>query len=398
MSLPTSREVLLDAMSCRHSTRIPCCFMSFRIMRDRCRDLYEAAQKEMELGLDPMLFVPPTERRDRKEHPDLRGLPVRFHPDVAVHEWIESVPEGPYPLLHKRYETPAGSLTTVVKQTGDWPHGNHIPFVDDYQTSRAVKNLVETSQDLGPLRYLLVPSPDEDIEIFRAQARQSLALAGKHGMLTGGGWGVGADMMGWLCGLEKMVYLAADDPELVRALFDLVAQWNRQRMAVILEAGVDLFIRRGWYESCQFWPPYLYRQFILPHLRREAELAHQAGVKFGYIMTATTTPLLDMFVEAGIDVLIGVDPSPAAQNNLPLMREKLRGKVCLWGGVDAAHVVELGTPEQVRDATERAIRDLGPDGFILSPVDNLTLDTPATWSNLRLLIETWRNYPAHDSS
>jgi len=91
-------------------------------------------------------------------------------------------------------------------------------------------------------------------------------------------------------------------------------------------------------------------------------------------------------------VLIGVDPSPAAQNNLPVMREKLRGKVCLWGGVDEAHVIELGSPDQVRQATERVIRELGPDGFILSPVDNVTVDTPNTWSNLQTMIETWRSY------
>jgi hypothetical protein len=97
-----------------------------------------------------------------------------------------------------------------------------------------------------------------------------------------------------------------------------------------------------------------------------------------------------MFIEAGINVLIGVDPSAVAQNNLPLMRKKLRGKVCIWGGVDAAHTLELGTPGEVQSATEQAMRQLGPDGFILSPVDNITVDSPNTWSNLNVMIETWQ--------
>ena len=198
-------------------------------------------------------------------------------------------------------------------------------------------------------------------------------------------------MAGWLCGLEKMVYLAVDNPDFLTALLEMIATWNRQRMAIILEAGVDLFVRRGWHESCQFWSPSLYRRFILPQLKRDVEMAHQAGARFGYIMTTATTPLLDLFIEAGIDVLIGVDPAPTAQNNLTLMREKLKGRVCLWGGVNAALTIELATPEEVHTATESAIRKLGPDGFILSPVDNITEDTPRTWSNIQVMIDTWRN-------
>lgn len=392
MSLPTSRELLLSAISCQTPSRVPCCLMSFRIMRDRCRDWYEVAEREKEMGLDPMLFVPPAERHERPEHPELRGLPIRFRPEVITREWKNQPADAPYPLLHKSYETPAGVLSTVVRQTGDWPHGDHIPFVDDYQIARAERNLVTATQDLEALRYLLVPPAAEDIAAFRRQAEEARRFTQKRGMLTSGGWGVGADMVGWLCGLENMVYLAADSPEFLEALFEMIGAWNRERMAVILESGVDLYIRRGWYESCQFWSPALYRRFILPHLKREARMAHQAGCKFGYIMTMSTRPLLDMFVEAGIDVLIGIDPSPAAQNDLPLMKEKLRGKICIWGGIDAAHTIELGTAEEVRRETEKALHLLGPDGFVLSPVDNVTVDTPQTWSNLRVMIGTWQEF------
>ncbi|MBP1602118.1 MAG: methylcobalamin:coenzyme methyltransferase [Acidobacteria bacterium] len=392
MSLPTSRELLLSAISCQTPSRVPCCLMSFRIMRDRCRDWYEVAEREKEMGLDPMLFVPPAERHERPEHPELRGLPIRFRPEVITREWKNQPADAPYPLLHKSYETPAGVLSTVVRQTGDWPHGDHIPFVDDYQIARAERNLVTATQDLEALRYLLVPPAAEDIAAFRRQAEEARRFTQKRGMLTSGGWGVGADMVGWLCGLENMVYLAADSPEFLEALFEMIGAWNRERMAVILESGVDLYIRRGWYESCQFWSPALYRRFILPHLKREARMAHEAGCKFGYIMTMSTRPLLDMFVEAGIDVLIGIDPSPAAQNDLPLMKEKFRGKICIWGGIDAAHTIELGTAEEVRRETEKALHLLGPDGFVLSPVDNITVDTPQTWSNLRVMIRTWQEF------
>jgi hypothetical protein len=386
----SSREVLLTALSCGRPERIPCCLMSFRVLRNRCRDWFEVAERELEMGLDAMLFIPPLERHERLDHPDLRGLPIRFRPEVATSEWKEKSPEQPYPILHKRYETPAGILETAVQQTEDWPHGDRIPFVDDYQTARSLKGLVEDAHDLEALQYLLTPPQAPDIELFRQRARQALAFTQQKGLLSCGGWGVGADMVGWLCGLEKMVYLAVDEPDFLRSLLEMIANWNRQRMAVILESGVDLCVRRGWYESCQFWSPALYRRFLLPHLKRDVEMTHQAGAKFGYIVTTATTPLLDLYVDAGIDVLIGVDPVPAAQNNLQTMRQKLQGKVCVWGGVNAAHTVELGTAEEVRTSVQEAIKNLGPDGFILSPVDNITEDHPKTWANLQVLIDTWQ--------
>jgi hypothetical protein len=73
-------------------------------------------------------------------------------------------------------------------------------------------------------------------------------------------------------------------------------------------------------------------------------------------------------------------------------RETLGGEVCLWGGVSGAITVEMGTAEEVRLAVERAMDALGPEGFILSPVDNITVDAPRTWRNVDVLIDAWCEY------
>jgi hypothetical protein len=52
----------------------------------------------------------------------------------------------------------------------------------------------------------------------------------------------------------------------------------------------------------------------------------------------------------------------------------------------------MGTEEQVRAAVRRAIDTLGPTGFILSPVDNITVDEPLTWENIAILIDEWQRY------
>ena len=43
-----------------------------------------------------------------------------------------------------------------------------------------------------------------------------------------------------------------------------------------------------------------------------------------------------------------------------------------------------------RERMQEAMEALGPDRFILSPVDNVTGDSGQTWHNVQALIETWK--------
>ncbi len=392
MSNLTSRERMLRAMSCEPTDHIPCCFMSFTVLRNRCHDnIYELVKSELALGFDSMLFIPYTSRNRRPDHPDLRGLPVHFHPDVRVNELSEDTEDGDK-FLNKEFQTPVGSLTTRVRLSEDWPYGGHIPFIDDYQIPRSVKALICGPDDLPRLQYLLQPPNKEDFHNFHEEAKVARAFAKEHGILLAGGWGVGHDMACWLCGIQNLTFLAIDQPAFVSDLLEMIHVWNMERMYVVLKAPVDLFIRRAWYEGCDFLTRKFYRKEILPRLKAEVQLAHARGTKFGYICTSGTKPMLDLYIEAGIDVLIGVDPIQDTYTDISLMKEKLSGKVCLWGGVSGAVTIEMGSEPQIRSETLQAIRTLGPTGFILSPVDNITIDTPRTWQNVDIFKDEWRSH------
>lgn len=381
----TSRQRLLRAIGCQDVDYIPCSFMSFAILRKRKNeDWYAVARQEKDMGLDPMLFIPLASRAARKEHPDLRGLPVRLGSQVKILEWKDG------DLLLKEYITPAGKLATRVRLSEDWPHGDHIPFLDDYQVPRAEEPLVKSAQDLPALAYLLTSPSQEDIEAFHREAEEARLFAEEEGILLAGGWGVGMDMANWLCGMQSLMMLSLDQPDFVDDLLETIHQWNLQRMEVVLSAPVDLFIRRAWYEGCDFITPRFFRQSILPRLEREIDLAHEHGAKFGYICSSGTKPLLDLYVASGIDVLLGVDPIQGTHTDMPLMKAKLGGKACLWGGVSAAVTVERGSEAEVRQAVRLALDTLGPQGFVLSPIDNLTVDEPRTWENINTFIDEWQ--------
>jgi hypothetical protein len=365
--------------------------MSFSALRKRLNyDRYAVVEAQREMGLDAMLFIPSAPRPARPEHPDLRGLPVRFSPHVVTQEWQETGSSGV--RLHKRYITPAGDLTTSVRLSDDWPHGDHIPFIDDYQVPRVEKPLVTEPGDLDALRYLMIPPADEDIAAFEEEVQRARAFAAEHGVLLAGGWGVGMDMANWLCGMQTLMVLMMERPDLVVDLLEIIHQWNVRRMEVVLRAPVDLYIHRAWYEGCDFVMPRFYREAVLPRLRAEVDLAHTHGAKFGYICSSGTKPMLDYYPDAGIDVLIGVDPVQGTHTDMPLMKQKLGGTTCLWGGVSAAVTVEMGAEQEVREAVRRALTVLGPRGHILSPIDNITVDAPLTWENIDILIDEWKRH------
>jgi uroporphyrinogen-III decarboxylase len=392
MKTMSSRQRLLAALNDQEVDHLPCCFMSFTALRKRCNeDLYELCRAELEMGFDSMLFIPTASRPQRPEHPDLRGLPVRFHPSVMVHEWREKS-QGEFDILNKQYTTPAGALTTRVRLSEDWPHGDHIPFVDDYQVPRSLKPLIASPADLPALQFLLTPPSQDDLAQFRQEAAKAKDFVHDYGALLAGGWGVGMDMANWLCGVQNLIVLTMTEPEFIDKLLEMIHVWNLQRMEAVLSAPVDLYIRRAWYEGCDFVSPRFYRQSILPRLKAEVDLAHEHGASFGYICSSGTKPMLDDYLEAGIDVLIGVDPIQGTYTDMPLLKKKIGSQICLWGGVSGAITVEMGTEEEVRRAVRQAIETLGPDHFILSPVDNITIDAPQTWKNIEIFRNEWRGH------
>ena len=384
----SSRQRMLAALDCQEPDYAPCSFMLFNALRDRSESHTEFIERQVDMGLDVYVQIPPRPPIMVNDYYNLHGLPVSYDPRVTTKEWLEDQPGENVPIMVKEYHTPGGVSRTEVRQTEDWPWGDHVPFLDDYLVPRSKKFLVTAPEHLDALRCLLVPPTQEELTNFEIEAQPAIELARRHDLLLAGGWGVGADLIGWIYGLGNTVFATYDQPDFMREMLDIIAVWNRARMSVVLEAGIDLYIKRAWYENCDFWTPDSYRKFLFPIVKADAELAHQKGARLGYIITSNCMPLLDMFAEAGIDVLIGLDPEAW---NMAAAKEKLGKRVALWGGVNGHLTVEHGTIPEVQAEVRQAIEGLAPGGgFILSPVDNVRENTTRSHKNVQGLITEWQ--------
>jgi hypothetical protein len=373
----SSRDRMLTALECREPDYVPCCFSAFSIMRQRCADEREFLDRQLAMGLDVAVDV---------------GFPaVRHDPEVRIVQTTVEEASEPYPILRKEYHTPAGVLSVEVKKTPDWPWGDHVPLFEDYLIPRARKLLITSDDSLEALRYVLGPLTDEDTSRLQEQCGVAKELATERCLLTMACYGMVGDVACWLAGIEPLTLMAIDHPSFVHRFLDIIEEWNTRRMEAVLRQGVDLVVRRAWYEHADVWSPSLYREFLFPGLQRDAAQAHAAGAKFGYLMSCASLPLVEMMVEAGVDVLLGVDPAQDRTMDFAALKQKAGGRMSLWGGVCGYLTVERGTEEEIRQQVRQAISTLAPSrGFILSPVTNVREDNPRVWANLDALIDEWR--------
>ena len=394
---------MLAALSCRKPDYVPCLFQAPVPRQFEFASAFELWDWQLEQGIDVWSHM--------------RDLPIRFAPEVSIREWIDQPEDAPYPVLHREYQTPAGTLTAAAYQTPDWRYGEHLPLYDDYLTDRSIKFLITQPSDLAAFEYLLPAPTDEDIAAYREMAarykkyardRDVLFVVGwqslngrpgapesQYGLVGNDGGIMGGDALLWLCG-SNALFWPYDQPEFLHQFLHLIAVWNRRRMEVVLDTGVDMILKRGWYENAPFYSPPLYRQFMVPELRKDAVLVHQAGAKFAYQTTSGLLPFLDAIIESGVDLIGAVDPAPSAWNDLEALARHSAGKIALCGGVSGPVHLLGGTPEQVRRAVARAIKVFGPyGGFILNAVGGSVYNPPDERQkeilarNGNALVETW---------
>jgi hypothetical protein len=394
----TSRERMLAAIGCDEVDYTPCSFMLFYTLYDSCRTDREFVEKQVEMGLDAFVHV------GQLNH-DLH-LYGALDPRATWKEWVEDADGST--VFCRRIETPAGPLTSRVRRRGGWPTREDFPLMKDWIVPRMEEPLVKPEEDLEKVRFLFGPVADAHVRTLREEAAAASSLARTHGLLQVGGWkgsvrpglqvdpGVmGCDAMSWLSGMEPVMVLSLSNPAVIEEYARIIHEWTMRMIGVYLDVTeADLVVRRGWYETTEFWTPAAWRRIIAPTLAREARLVHQAGRKFGYIITSAFLPLVDDIIAAGVDVLIGLDPSEGKGTQLAEIKRRFRAAGrALWGGVSGAITVEMGTGEETDEAVRTALETLGPGGgFILSPVDNVREDTDAARANSRRFIDAWKRW------
>ena len=375
----TSRERLLAAIEHREPDRVPICFRDVAPLEHLWRDPFERALVLRDMGVDDKLFLhPPVTDAAEVEVDAVGSLYAVYgtgmwpiHPDVTVREWEDVSSDGRYTIVHKALDTPKGPLVMAARRTDDW-RVTSLPLVSDHLWSRGVEFLIKGEDDLDRLRYILHDPLSGDLSEFRERVGAVKTFAAKHDILVEGDVNAASNIALSLRGPTNLMCDSVENPAFIEELLDIIMDWNMKRLELILDIGVDTVYHTACYETTAFWSPEMYRRFFRPLLERKLTLIHEAGARLHYYMDLGVMPLIDDFGEMGIDILSTLDPAPFGDTDIAEVKKRIGDRVCLWGGVDVPHVIERGTPEQVRQAV-RDVIEIAADGggFVLSTADSV---------------------------
>jgi hypothetical protein len=378
----TSRERIRAAMRHEPTDHLPLCFEGVchgapRFIVEAYPDPLDRACYYLEREIDTAVMCSP---------------PFFSSRGFATQQWRDQPADERYPVLHKEYKTPAGSLWQVVRKTDDYPEQVDLFSDHNVPPGRSLTYLVTEEQHLAALEWIFRPLDDDELTDYFERAKHFRAFCDRERVLMGTYVpGVG-DPLIWLSGVENAVVAALESPSFWQQYVDIIARWDRRLVECAIEAGCDHVVRRGWYESTDFWSPSLYERYLLEPLQAEVRLAHEAGLTFDYVMNTGAMPLLSYFAKTRIDMLSNVD-AQAPRTDLAAMKNGLGQTIALCGGINNHQVMEMGTEGQVRAAVQEAADLLAPGGgYVMAPGDALGYIkvTDTVVHNFEVMVEAWR--------
>ena len=346
-------------------------------------DMFKVADYCLELGTDAGLPI---------------DIPFALPPDVEVNYAIWQVPGEKDDILAKEYITPKGKLVQAVRKNKNYPFEEINIFSDHLvPPGRSFKYMVDRAEELEALEAVFSYPGDRAFDETREYAEEARKFAKEREiLLTGHLSGIGDPLL-WLSGAENIIFMAMDEPDTMRRYIEIISDWDIRCMRMLIDMGVELIIRRGWYESTDFWSPATYREFMLPALKKEVEIARGAGVKYAYIMNSGVDALSELILESGADMQTNAEPE---KTDIIGLRNVFKNKVAMCTGINNYHVIEEGDEKAIGEAVRFAVENYAPGGgFILCPSDSVGgfgLSgggvSEKIIRNVHSLVDSWKEY------
>lgn len=194
-------------------------------------------------------------------------------------------------------------------------------------------------------------------------------------------------------GVDRFVYLEAEQPELVRRWLEARHQATLRR----LQAGAPLreispvawlFADLALKDRLMFSSQYLREHGVFRRVAEICDLYHSQRLKVIFHSDGYIRPIIPDLIAAGVDALAPIETG--AGLDLAELKAEFGRQVAFVGGVDVAEVLRFGSVEDVRQATLQAMAAAGPGGgFVLgSSSEELFESLPA--ENIITMWETAR--------
>ncbi len=198
-------------------------------------------------------------------------------------------------------------------------------------------------------------------------------------------------------GMDRFLMNMAAHPDFAEALLWKIQGVCKQLMAHFLEAlGPNVDIIKigddlGTQESL-LMSPAMYRRVLAPiHADWIGFIKERTDAKLFFHTDGDVFPLIDDFVEMGIDILNPIQTSAGKMSDLEALRDRYGSKIVFCGAIDTHRILPNGTVDEVRAEVRRVIDILGPGGgYLVSSVHTVMNDVPA--ENVLAMVDAVEEY------
>jgi uroporphyrinogen decarboxylase len=315
------------------------------------------------------------------------GTKLGIKPDYALSYYEDLT----YRISANEIRTRMGSDVVVVG--GTVPQGYEPQFVHGDITRNEFGMLMKPT----PLYVEVVGCPLEnamtvrDIENYSfpdpyaigrfEKARRDIDSFGKN-YFTIGDVEISLFELAWhLTGLEKyMIGMLCEEPW-IELLNDRVEKWSTGLALQLVKAGVDAV----WLgedlgsQTSTLISPEDWRRMFKPRHSRIIEKLKKVNPDIIVIMHSdgAVAPLIDDFIEIGVDVYNPVQPNVSGSDPQEL-KDKYGKRICFFGGIDQQLLLPSGDINKIRAEIKERIAILGKDrGYLLAPAHILQTDVSA---------------------
>ena len=254
----------------------------------------------------------------------------------------------------------------------------------DVKTTYWIGGIIKTPEDLDEYQP---PDPDElcyDIVDFTVKE------AGDEYPVVA--WCHAGSMFPYLVrgGIDKLALDVYMDPSFAKRLIKVIAETNIEIAKNILDRGVDVLAESDDIADTKslFFPPRLFREFFLPYIERLVKECRKRGIPYMKHSDGNLYPLLDDFVEIGVNGLHPIEPGAM---DLADVKQRYGDKLFLRGNVDCMYVLPFGGEEDVRRDVRRCIDAAAEGGgFILA--DSNSMHSNVKTENIWIMVDEARKY------